>query len=84
MLWWERGLKMPNVLEPAAIQQWRAEIESSLAELNAELEGLQKLCTHPCVTKKYRSNTGNYDPSADCYWIEWSCPDCGKYWTTEQ
>lgn len=27
---------------------------------------------------------GNYDPSADSYWIEFVCPDCHKKWIEEQ
>lgn len=50
---------------------------------DAERE-LQALCSHPNVTKKYNSNTGNYDPTADSYWIEYRCPDCNKRWNEDQ
>lgn len=53
-------------------------------KLAKELIKLQSLCNHPNVKKEYKSNTGNYDPSADSYWIEFRCPDCRKRWIEEQ
>lgn len=48
-----------------------------------EIMKLQQECQHTYVTKKYRCNTGNYDPSQDSYWVEFSCPDCYKHWTKD-
>jgi len=45
---------------------------------------LQSKCAHPNVNKKYRSNTGNCDPTANSYWIEFNCPDCDKIWSEDQ
>ena len=45
---------------------------------------LQNKCEHPNVNKKYRSNTGNYDPTADSYWIEYDCLDCDRRWSEDQ
>lgn len=45
---------------------------------------LQAACLHVNVDEKYKGNSGNYDSSADSYWIEYRCPDCGKFWTKEQ
>lgn len=50
---------------------------------DAEKE-LQQICNHPNADKKYCGNSGNYDPSADSYWIEYRCPDCGKFWIEDQ
>ena len=47
-------------------------------------EKLQSKCTHPDVLIKHRGDTGNYDRTADCYWIEYKCPDCGKQWSVDQ
>lgn len=58
-------------------------IEDRKTRLISELKELQNFCTHPDVEKKYASNTGNYDPSADFYWIEFRCPDCGKFWSKD-
>lgn len=60
------------------------EIKAERKKLYYELLDLQLVCEHPNVTKKYRGNSGNYDPSADSYWIEWRCPDCEKAWTSDQ
>lgn len=49
-------------------------------EISAKIEELQNLCKHPNVMKTTGSNTGNYDPSADIYWEDYNCPDCGKSW----
>lgn len=46
-----------------------------------EINLLQSECTHPDVKVTDHGNTGNYDPSADCYWQEFKCPDCGKFWS---
>ena len=53
-------------------------------KLARELNKLQALCTHPNLEKTYKSNTGNYDPSADSYWIEFRCPDCRARWNEDQ
>ena len=44
----------------------------------------QQLCTHPDLKKTHKADTGNYDPSANRYWVEFECPDCGKKWVEEQ
>lgn len=69
-----------------------AQVRRKLATINkhqlswdtAEAELQNKLCSHPNATKKYCSNTGNYDPTADSYWIQYNCPDCKKQWNVEQ
>lgn len=55
-----------------------------LAVVYASVKQLQTICTHPSVTKRYRSDTGNYDPGCNSYWIDYHCPDCGKIWTEDQ
>lgn len=49
----------------------------------AEID-LQKQCNHVNVDETYKGNSGNYDPSADSYWIEYKCSDCGKFWREDQ
>lgn len=51
------------------------------SRLSQELYALQDACPHNDKTGKYGSNTGNYDPSADCYWINVACCDCGRTWS---
>ena len=62
-------------------------INTKIAALEAELRGIRELvCKHPDETllRKSGANTGNYDPSSDCYWYDFHCQICGKKWTTEQ
>lgn len=71
-------------MTPKQIQRKRKTIRDKYVTLSIQLAELQEICNHPDVTKKYGGNTGNYDPSADSYWIDWHCPDCDKRWTTDQ
>lgn len=54
-------------------------LEKSIGRARAKVNKLQAVCPHENVDAKYNSNTGNYDPTADCYWVEVKCLDCGKY-----
>ena len=71
-------------MTPAQVRRKWASIDRREEKLSHELAKLQALCPHTNVTKKHCSNTGNYDPSADSYWIEHRCPDCRKHWDVEQ
>jgi hypothetical protein len=71
-------------MTPAQIRRKWASIDQREEKLAVELANLQAACTHPNVEKEYKSNTGNYDPSADHYWIEFRCPDCRKRWNEDQ
>ena len=64
-------------------RKWES-IDKREDKLAKELSKLQKLCQHPNANSKYDSNTGNYDPSADSYWIDYICPDCNKRWRIDQ
>jgi hypothetical protein len=66
-----------------AISKKRERIESALQKYNQQLKELQYSCGHPNVQKKHRANTGNYDPSSNYYWTEFTCPDCKKFWTED-
>ena len=58
-------------------KKWES-IDRREDKLANELASLRANCSHPNVIEKYGNNTGNYDPSADSYWIEYFCPDCRK------
>ena len=63
-------------------------IDKYLAEINELYDKIQKIqnkCSHPeeSVTKEHKSDTGNYDPSADCYWTCFYCELCQKQWTED-
>lgn len=48
--------------------------------IDAEIKRLQGKCKHPLLKYRCQGNTGNYDPSQDCYWTEFYCPLCDKRW----
>lgn len=53
-------------------------------KIAAKKSKLQSQCQHPNVNKQSKSNTGNYDPTANSYWIKFKCPDCDKRWEEYQ
>lgn len=59
------------------------DIQLEIEKLEKKIERIQEACSHPedCMTEEYGSNTGNYDPSADCYWTTYHCGLCDKSWT---
>ena len=79
-----KPVKISATMTPMQIRRKRITIENKEKTLHEQRKQLQELCQHPNVDKKYGSNTGNYDPSCDAYWIDWRCPDCDKRWITEQ
>lgn len=79
-----KPVKISSNMTPKQVKRKRITIQNKMIKLNEHLAELQILCQHPNVEKTYKGNTGNYDPSADSYWIEWKCPDCKKYWMTDQ
>ncbi len=59
-------------------------INRKIALLYEELHKHQVKCKHLKVSKTYKGDTGNYDPSQDCYWIDYKCPTCLKIWREAQ
>ena len=43
------------------------EINNEISNLNKLIDEIKDSCPHKNNTKRYDSNTGNYDPSADIY-----------------
>jgi hypothetical protein len=66
------------------IRKSREEIQYIIVEKQNILKEIQNICNHPNVSKEYKANTGNYDSSADRYWINFHCPDCDKRWQEDQ
>lgn len=62
------------------------DLQKQIAELTLKIRQIQEECSHPkiAVTKKPGSNTGNYDPSADSYWMDCHCLLCDKTWREDQ
>lgn len=73
-----------KTLEQRKIRQRQTTLKKKIFTANVDLKLLQSECTHPDASKTYRGDTGNYDRSQDSFWIEHKCPDCGKFWTTDQ
>lgn len=68
------------------IKQKVIKIQNRIKKLDQELINIQEACLHPkdYLEKKANANTGNYDPSSDCYWYDCHCSLCDKYWREEQ
>ena len=58
-------------------------LKAKIQKLESEISFIREKCLHPNAVKTHKSNTGNYDPSCDCYWTEFKCPDCEKFWRME-
>lgn len=71
-------------MTPAKIRRRRETINRHQLKWKKAEVDLMNQCSHSDANKKYRSNTGNYGPSADSYWIDYDCPDCGKKWWESQ
>lgn len=56
-------------------------INTEIKKLQLQKLNIQKNCKHLNHTEKHGGDTGNYDPSQDCYWTNFECLDCGKMWT---
>jgi len=59
-------------------------LEQKYKDIVLELLNLSKECPHLDLTYKYDGSSGNWDRSADIYYIDWKCQDCGKSWVTSQ
>lgn len=64
-----------------SIQQQADKLRRIISDANIELLKLKNRCPHPEGTYTYNGNSGNYDPSSDCYWRDYNCTQCGKVWT---
>lgn len=62
------------------VQRRVAKIET----LYKEIAEIQAGCKHEAATKKAGANTGNYDPSCNSYWYDYTCPECQKRWREDQ
>lgn len=56
-----------------------SELKQHIKALQDEIRSIQEECSHDKVVYKYKSDTGNYDPSCDSYWIEIDCLCCNKH-----
>lgn len=54
-------------------------LQKIIDDAAATIKSLKKECKHENAKVEYGANTGNYDPTSDCYWIIANCKDCGFY-----
>ena len=54
---------------------------SQISKAQKKIQCIQSICRHEKVEEKTGSNTGNYDPYADIYWIDYKCLICLKRWS---
>lgn len=70
--------------EQLKIRSQLNQLSHKLEKTHHDIRTLQQLCTHPGLKKMHKADTGNYDPSANRYWIVFECPDCGKKWVEDK
>jgi hypothetical protein len=76
--------RMGRAMKPAQVRRKLARIQKQQEKWDLAEKELKELCSHPDASKKHRGDTGNWDRNEDSYWIEYKCPDCGKFWTVDQ
>lgn len=61
-------------------------MQEQITLLQDKITEVQSECGHPekYLDKTYDGSTGGYDPSSDCYWINFHCKLCDKRWTEDQ
>ena len=59
-------------------------LRNEIARLQKEIVRQQEMCNHKNHVRTGHSDTGNWCKADDCYWYEFICHDCGKYWTETQ
>lgn len=61
-------------------------LKDSISILQSKIEAKQNKCKHPkkTLTEKTGSDVGNWDRSADSWWIDYHCGVCDKKWTEEK
>lgn len=59
--------------------------DKALGEYKRLTKLVEDTCVHPKETLevKYESDTGNYSPSDDSYWVNIYCPVCKCYWRAD-
>ena len=86
IIWIDRTERVMMHSRKRRISQLRELVDRVSKPYLDELEKLVEGCGHPhgSVVKVPHSNTGNYDPSADCYWFSCTCGVCGRQWQEDQ
>ena len=53
-------------------------LKKLVKNFEAEINSIQEECKHLETDVTFGGDTGNYDRSADCYWVDHICKDCEK------
>lgn len=59
-------------------------LQDKLIRIGVKIKQLREECPHKGVYYSYGASTGNYDPSANSYWVDFNCPHCGIQWRVNQ
>ncbi len=59
-------------------------LKDKIQKARQEITVIQDACPHHRLVGKFYSDTGNYCSSDDSYWVELECPECQKFWRTDQ
>ena len=70
-------------MTPAQVRRKLATINKQQTKWDLAEKELQNICSHVNASKKYDGSSDNYDRTNDQSWIEYKCPDCGKFWIVE-
>ncbi len=57
-------------------------LKTEETRIQNEIKELQDACPHTRAIGTPNSSTGGWDK--DSYWIDYKCPDCGKFWVVNQ
>lgn len=60
-------------------------LEAQIKTAEQRIKELKNECDHPGDMRNvvYKSDTGNWSKSDDCYWVEIDCKKCGKHWSLD-
>lgn len=58
-----------------------SELNSIISKARHHIIQLRSNCPHKEGYYVYGGDSGNWCPSDDCYWKNFTCLDCGKEWT---
>ena len=67
------------------IRERVATLQAIIEKCKKAIEHIQlQECSHPAVVKSFHADTGNWDRRDDHYWVDFKCPDCGRFWIEDQ
>lgn len=60
-------------------------LRRKMNRIRQQVLAIQDACDHPGSRRTYllRWNTGNYDPMANCKWVDYTCRDCKRSWQVD-